>query len=282
MFIQERTYVLRHFDGLYVHIEFVFLFPSFLSSAKTESVETANRITVGDLNQLAFAIETVDNDATWASLALDSNNNPHISYINSQGLRYAYHNGSSWTLETVDATGGEECSIELDSNDHPHISYGGLKYAQFNGSSWTIQTVETGAASQSSIDLDSLDNPHISYIQSTALKYAFSNGSSWTIHVIDGGEPYKEVQSQSMALDSHDNPHIVYHYMDRVGMDIMPWRRNDSLRYAYYDSISWNIETVESEGILHEYGGEETRFYRFGFCRQETRYLYHDLEFYPE
>ena len=78
----------------------------------------------------------------YTSLALDSNNNPHISYIG-PGIKYAYWDGN-WHTERVD--GGEGCaSIALDSNDNPHISYydnrGYLKYAHWDGT-WHTKTVD--------------------------------------------------------------------------------------------------------------------------------------------
>jgi len=76
------------------------------------------------------------------SIALDRNDNPHISYyfwINwSDGdLRYTRWTGTNWGIETVDSVGdvGTHSSIALDYNDVPHISYydftnSGLKYAK--------------------------------------------------------------------------------------------------------------------------------------------------------
>jgi hypothetical protein len=72
----------------------------------------------------------------WNSLALDSNDNPHISYRDSLNgdLKYAHWDGSVWVLQTADALGnaGECTSLALDSNDNPHISYyanSNLRYA---------------------------------------------------------------------------------------------------------------------------------------------------------
>ena len=91
-----------------------------------------------------WSIETVDSDGfvgRHASLALDTNGYPHISYYygSNGNLKYAkWTDGSEWSLETIDSDGavGMYTSIALDTNDYPHISYynntnNDLKYAYY-------------------------------------------------------------------------------------------------------------------------------------------------------
>ena len=87
------------------------------------------------------------------SIAVDSNDNPHISYYDQTNgdLKYARWTGSTWIIQTVESTGtvGLYSSIALDSNNRPHISYydyinADLKYAHWTGSTWNIQTVDSG------------------------------------------------------------------------------------------------------------------------------------------
>ncbi|MBU1120585.1 BNR repeat-containing protein, partial [Candidatus Micrarchaeota archaeon] len=125
----------------------------------------------------AWHIETVDNEGSvgsFPSIALDSSNNPHISYGDSTNsdLKYAYHDGSQWNIETVDngSGAGQYTSIALDSSNNPHISYwyGGtqdLKYAYYDGSQWNTETIDSNdfVGLFTSIALDSSNNPHISY-----------------------------------------------------------------------------------------------------------------------
>ena len=119
------------------------------------------------------------------SLALDSNDNPHISFysIGYYSLKYASWTGDSWSVKTVDCDSYFDTSLALDSNDNPHISYyddfqNSLKYAFWTGSNWSIQTVESGGMVSkfryTSLALDSNDNPHISYYDAAYgdLKYA--------------------------------------------------------------------------------------------------------------
>ncbi|HQY06516.1 MAG TPA: hypothetical protein PLQ52_10670 [Lacunisphaera sp.] len=91
----------------------------------------------------AWQTATVDNSATnlglYASLALDTAGQAHITYLNntSGDLKYALMNGTTvLSTETVDALGnvGQWTDIELDGANGVHVSYydygnGDLKYA---------------------------------------------------------------------------------------------------------------------------------------------------------
>ncbi len=89
----------------------------------------------------------------YSSIALDSNNYPHISYYDAvnETLKHAYWNGTQWVIETVDSTkkAGKYSSIAIDDNDHPRISYlidskDALYYASYNGSSWSKTEIDSG------------------------------------------------------------------------------------------------------------------------------------------
>ena len=72
-----------------------------------------------------------------SSLALDSSNNPHLSYEGSGGLKYASWTGTGWSIQTVDMGQISYTSLALDSSDNLHISYQedeALKYASGNPS----------------------------------------------------------------------------------------------------------------------------------------------------
>ena len=86
----------------------------------------------------------------YTSLAVDSADNPHISYcdLTNYDLKYAAWDGGQWQIQTVDGAGtvGVYTSLGLDSTGNPHISYfdysnSALKYAAWDGSQWQIQTV---------------------------------------------------------------------------------------------------------------------------------------------
>jgi parallel beta-helix repeat protein len=186
----------------------------------------------------------------YASLALDSSDNPHISYYDftNNDLKYAAWTGSSWNIQTVDSEGfvGLHTSIALDSSDNPHISYyaeNALKYASWNGTAWNIQTVDLGGSSFTSLAFDKNGNPHISYFHVPSgghLRYASWTGSSWSIEVVDSAGIVGEFTS--LALDAEDKPHISYY-------DAL----NGDLKYAWRDSSAWNIQTVDATGDVGKF-----------------------------
>jgi hypothetical protein len=75
-------------------------------------------------------------------MQVDSDNQPHICYLHGPGgdLRYAYPDGSTWHVETMDS--GLSCSLALNATDRPYISYFGddtldtLKYVYHDGTGW--------------------------------------------------------------------------------------------------------------------------------------------------
>jgi PKD repeat protein len=183
----------------------------------------------------AWQIETIDTyGEVWdTSIALDADNRPHISYLDSgyAALRYAYYDGAAWQIETVDSDGntGYCASLALDTAGRPHISYndfgnGDLKYAHFDGAAWQIETVDSvgDVGWDSSLALDAAGRPHISYRDnsSTALKYARYDGATWQIETVDndGNVGYYT----SLALDATGRPHISYY--DHT---------NSALKYAW-------------------------------------------------
>ena len=195
----------------------------------------------------AWIIQTVDSIGfvgRRCSLALDSNNYPHISYYdftNGSG-KYAWYDGSNWQIETVEFGNNAFAwsSIALDSTNMPHIAYmvnfGGqtVKYAwKDNNGVWQKETVETNIGGHYvSLALDSKNNPHVSYLNwgSDDLKYATKSGGQWISETIDT-EGGSEI---SIAVDSNDKPGISYR----------PYY-GSPLKYAYKSELSWEIQFVE-------------------------------------
>jgi hypothetical protein len=178
------------------------------------------------------------------SLALDSNDYPHILYGYSTGngnttVKYAMWNGSGWSFQTVipnaDVSFG---NIALDSRGYPHFTYytdGLLMYASWNGNAWNTQVVDSITGTNrypGFLNLDSNNNPHISYIKD-ALMYAEWTGTTWDIQTVDAVDAgYIVPGFRSMVLDSSGNPCISYmSYYGKVNQ-----LHNGTVMYAKLES----------------------------------------------
>lgn len=188
-------------------------------------------------------------DVGWhASIAIDSQNKPHISFADRTipALKYASWTGSSWSIETVDSGMTiAETSLALDSGDKPHIGYrasDGFRYAHWTGSSWFVDIVDTDGMPglRVSLALDSDDRPHASYYSSCGepepaiLRYANKTSASWQVTDLQLVGICDGYDYTSIGLDSKDTPHIAY-----------AGGANDLL-YTNWDGDSWNFETVDS------------------------------------
>ncbi len=225
--------------------------------------------------------ETVDvgGQVGWyLSMALDSHDQPHLSYFDeiNDDLRYAHYDGSTWQTEMVDGSGdiGRDTSLAVDPYDRPHISYhdttnGLLKYAELTGASWEITTVDISTGNDTSLALDWAGNPHIIYRQE-GLRHAYYGGSSWHIETVDPNESVGAYSS--LALDTVGQPHVSY-------LDCTLGH----LKYAHYDGFGWQIETVDTSAgawggytslALDTLGHPHISYY--AWLSETLKYAYHD------
>jgi hypothetical protein len=212
----------------------------------------------------SWQFEKVD---TWsimgnkASLALDSNDTPHIAYYDwdERDLKYAYKNGTIWTIEVVDEYGdvGRMPSLAIDSHNIPHISYYNmtnlpinddcsLKYAVRDGNPWRAETVVDSDfydydESDTSLKLNATDEPRIAYAAYQILYYASWTGSIWRIESAPK-DPGDTGNFPSLALDSRGDPHIAY---------LREWDV-DRLDYATKGLLGWVTQTIDAgRGYSH-------------------------------
>jgi hypothetical protein len=193
----------------------------------------------------------------YSTMALDSNDFPHLCYWDDQGdyLMYASWNGADWTYQIVDqSSSGGRISLVIDHNNCPHIAYAKyevansmyffhLNYAKWTNSGWNIQTIDDGK--NPSLVLDSNGNPHISYssvksyqidkwsgaeIIKYCLGYANWNGSGWSTQTVDS-----DGISGSLALDSQGNPHISF-------SEQYP---NNGLKYTSWNGYKWTAQIID-------------------------------------
>ncbi|MFO7990706.1 MAG: S8 family serine peptidase [Thermoplasmata archaeon] len=181
---------------------------------------------------------------THTSVAVDSNNDIHFSYVNkSDNLLYAKWDGS-WTRSTIDDSGGvgEYCSIKIDSSNNPHVSYydgdnGDLKYAYYSSGSWTTTPLDSDGdvGKYTSIALDNNDNPYISYYDVTNgdLKIMFFD-VIWYERIVD--ESGDVGSYTSIDFNSEYTPVISYYFTD-----------NMFLKIASVEPTEINIENIGDE-----------------------------------
>jgi len=190
-----------------------------------------------------ITVDSYDNVGTTCSLALDSMNEPHISYVRVYDpqadwydLKYAVYNGNTWDIAVILHTAFTyDTSIALTSDNIPNISftdYGYQKYATLNGTTWQISTIDQYRRF-SAITVDSQNHPHIAYQQTELddFKYAYFDGSNWQLQTIDPMYASGQGDNNSITTDSQNNPHISY-CQDAIGQ----------LRYAHKVISSWVIE----------------------------------------
>ncbi len=216
------------------------------------------------------APDSTGTDKGWyCSLAIDSENNPHIAYYDAdfQDLRYAHYQNGIWTVEIVDSIGhaGEYCSLALDSQDRPHISYQqvylnqylSLKYATLTDTGWAKIIVDTPkdttyyeSGENSSIAIDGNDYPCISYTQyyPTKIKFAFEDENGW--HIADVTDVYTSYFTK-LVFDNNDQPVIGFHYYEQE--DTVYHNR---LKIAYLNPTdsTWSIVTVPDSIGSTSYG----------------------------
>ena len=187
----------------------------------------------------------VDGVVSDPSIAVDSNNLPHISYSTSgcNCVKYAHHNGSGWEFSTIYELSGDpvfqysySTSIELDSENNPMIVFSGVVYIQspasytyklyfssFNGTNWTVDELAQSSLSiGTSLDFE-LNNTGIPYIayydeyDSNSLKIMSLVNGSWTVAPFsvnsNSGYYSSDRNSISMKFDSADNLHLSYYYI---------------------------------------------------------------------
>ncbi|RLD35601.1 MAG: hypothetical protein DRI73_02265, partial [Bacteroidetes bacterium] len=204
------------------------------------------------------------------SLALDSNNNPHIAYYDNifQDLRYASYSNGIWTIEIVDSIGnaGRDCSLALDAQDRPHISYQqdylgnywSLKYATKTDSGWAKTIVDTPkdttyyeSGEYNSIAINSNGFPCISYRQyyPSKIKYACLDENGW--HITDVADVYTSWFTK-LVFDNTGRAVIGFHYYETED-DVY----HNRLKIAYLNpaGTSWSVVTVPDSIGGVNYGG---------------------------
>jgi hypothetical protein len=186
------------------------------------------------------------------SIALDSNDNPRISYYDrtTTSLKYTEWTGNHWDIMTLDSYSnvGKYSCLALDPEDDPHIVYydsvfQDLKYAGRHGGMWSVKTldIEGDVGRYSAIAVSDSGHIHISYYDGTNgdLKYVLWDGNRWNMDTIDSDGDVGRFTS--IALDSEGKPCISY--IDYT---------NAVLKYSKWTGNQWKTQRIAAVNLQGE------------------------------
>ena len=217
-----------------------------------EYISSSGKVKFARNNGTNWQIETPDPNpgevgGGFTSLALDSNDFPHISYSAGAGdpgqgeLRHAWFNGSTWQTEIVDTGIGSRypqsniwTTLRINSGDNIYIAYHDtiqkdLKFAWKTGPSWAREVVEgTGDVGMwCSLALNSSSTPYISYHDLTNKQVKIAkriSPSNWTFQTVESGlgsaDSYRDTYT-SIALDPSETPAVAYF---DAGMGVLKYK----------------------------------------------------------
>jgi hypothetical protein len=200
-----------------------------------------------------WTTETIDTYGVQTSIAIDQDQNLHISYF-AGGVKYAFRaaKSSRWFKMDIAPPGGYEelfTGLVLDPGGNPHICFtpGVLKYASFEDHRWNIQQIdpESGLIDYScSLAIAPDGTQHILWYQYgnpqggyyLHLKYAVLEKGAWMARTVDFD--MQAGKWNCLVLDSQGIPHVSYDSFIKGEM-----------KYAYWDGKEWKRTVVDSPNI---------------------------------
>ncbi len=190
--------------------------------------------------------QIVDSSVETQNMSLDIDNNGfiHVSYYDATNtdLRYAFFNGTGWSIKTLDSTGhtGAYTSLQVNSQGYASVAYRDLsnpylKLASFNGTSWNLQVVNENTYAQSiSLALDSQGYAKISSWDTGPYNtdYTAFNGTGWSTTTLLA---HDALAGTSIALNADGYARISY-------------LEGPTLTYASFNGTNWNKQYL-TQGI---------------------------------
>lgn len=206
-----------------------------------------------------YSIEVVDGGpgmevGEFSSLRLDAQGRPHIAYYDAvlRDLKYAWHDGLAWNLETADPSlddTGQYAALALDSLDRPHIAYYNATarkayYTRKVGNAWIREQADTASFDYGwypSIAFDRFGRPWIaSYDQGRGHPRVSTRllDGRWTGSYVDTTYDLDGYYT-SIAIEGVDRPVPHVAYLDAT---------QGSLRYATRPDArkGWQVEVADS------------------------------------
>ncbi len=171
-----------------------------------------------------WTVDSASNVGSFASLAVDANGLPLISYMDfaNYNLKFARMDlARDWHVASVDTNDsvGWYSSIARDAAGKVHISYynmtsGNLKYAKLSGGTWSVGTIYSKGdlGYFTSIAIDKTELPGIVFGNATenALQYTHLTGGDWIASTITYGKTADVGMATSLALTRFSEPYISY------------------------------------------------------------------------
>jgi hypothetical protein len=201
----------------------------------------------------SWTTETVDTYGVQSSIAVDNDQNLHISYF-SGGIKYGFRsaNSSHWfTMQLAPGGGYEEVAtrVALDPSGNPHICFtpGVLKYASFENHGWNIQQIDpqSGLIEYTcSLAIAADGTPHVLWYQYGGpqggyylhVKYAALEKGAWIARTVDyEGQTGKW---NCIVLDAQGHPHVTYDSFLK-----------GEIKYAFWDGKDWQRSVIDSPDI---------------------------------
>lgn len=219
--------------------------------------------------------QTANRISDESSLALDSNNRPHISWTEfgtfgaGSDIAYVTSNGTNWlniasavwpnNSPNVSNNSGNSLrsSIEVDTNNRPHIAWSDdntgnyeIHYIRWNGANWidinnnvystsANITNSSGRSDYPSLELDSLNNPHIAWHDNTW------NSNYETCYIYRNGSNWSVGTTATFAganavvSANSGNSWKPWLILDAADMPHVSWED-----YTYGSPLNWEIMYV--------------------------------------
>lgn len=196
-----------------------------------------------------------EGNLTVSKLVLDSNDNPHFSYITDPpNVRYTYKDSTDWHIQVVNEEEGAYFSyLALDSFDNPHIVYEGwvgeetwgggrFEHTYKDTTGWHTEIINEDNVETIFEVLYSNDTLHILYedYPTGKFKYAYKDNLGWHTEIIR-----ERVADASMILDSGGNPFISY-ILRQAGYHYV-------FNFAQKDETGWHTEELNDPGYCFTY-----------------------------
>jgi hypothetical protein len=190
----------------------------------------------------------------WSpSIALDSNEHPHILLKTSSNYWYGAFDGTDWEFEDTGLPWSwYSVGFALDGSDVAHVSfsvnYSGFFYATNRTGAWETTQLSDGNAGATDLALDSSDLPQVAIAEEGALIYYRFDGESWQYEpIIDFNDAEPGVNSMiethiALALDSRDRARIMaglyMNYGERYGAAPV---------FVFDNGMGWNGLVVDKK-----------------------------------